>query len=90
MISFGSSPSPKPTPSFWNDPTTNASAGRPSSARASARVAGVCGEKYDGSIPIGIRTTLDGSIPLPSTTDSISLCDTSTRSSSSLWSQSDW
>ena len=28
LTSFGSSPSPQPTPSFWNEPTTNASRGQ--------------------------------------------------------------
>ena len=30
LISLGSIPSAQPTPSFWNEPTTNAEAGRPS------------------------------------------------------------
>ena len=38
LTSFGSSPSPQPTPSFWNEPTTKASAGRPSAARAARAV----------------------------------------------------
>ena len=40
LMSFGSNPSPQPFPSFWNDPTTNASRGMPSAARASHPVDG--------------------------------------------------
>ena len=42
LIDFGSSPSPNPTPSFWNEPTTNASRGSPSAParpRRAVRVA---------------------------------------------------
>ncbi len=40
-MSFGSSPSPQPTPSFWNEPTTNAVSGS-SNARARSRAAPSC------------------------------------------------
>ena len=47
-------PFPQPTPSFWNEPTTNASAGRSSAARAAARRSGVTSGKFSMSIPIAI------------------------------------
>ena len=54
LIGFGSSPSPIPTPSFWNEPTTNAEAGRPSPPGRVAPSASR-GRKTSMSIPIGIR-----------------------------------
>ncbi len=41
MTSFGSSPSPQPTPSFWNEPTTNALAGTSSAVARRVRLVGV-------------------------------------------------
>ena len=41
LISFGSRPSPQPTPSFWNEPTTNAPSGSSSAPRATVRALGV-------------------------------------------------
>ena len=64
LIVFGSRPSPKPTPSFWNEPTTNASAGRPSArARPRRALAGRPSGKRSSSMPIGMRWTRDGSTP---------------------------
>ena len=72
FTSFGSRPSPQPTPSFWNEPTTKASSGRSSAARAAARYSGVTSGNCSMSIPIGITWTALGSTPASSTSSRIS------------------
>ena len=83
LISFGSRPAPQPTPSFWNEPTTNALSGSPSPARAAARCSGPPSGKFSRSIPSGILKTRSGGTPAERTSSSISPCVTCTRA---IWS----
>ena len=54
---------PQPTPSFWNDPTTNAECGRPSRSRAARRARSSGTVKCSRSMPIGIRKTRSDATP---------------------------